>query len=204
MTNKKASNIISGKNAIIMPEGESLKTTFDKIVVENHKDSLARSHKRKVPVNIGTYHYAEANTTGPTKHTGNPADAIGTILQDAGTPISTGQPATLLYKKLPDDMILITGFEGFLSLDELEKKYGKEIADTYFSYDNHMAKEYYADGEIIINVETDDENRDIVRPGSVYEKVEFSKLIAHVKKCGGLLHDIIQVCNGGEVKRIEI
>ena len=40
--------------------------------------------------------------------------------------------------------------------------------------------------------------------GSFHNKEVFSKIIAHVKKCGGLLHDIIQAVEKGEVKQIRI
>jgi hypothetical protein len=112
--------------------------------------------------------------------------------------------ATILYKKLPDNMILITGFENFLTADELTKKYGEDIADTYFAYDYHMAKEYYADGTILLSVDFNDEDCDTVRPGNVYQKHEFHKLVEHIRKCGGLLHDIIAAVNNGETKMITI
>jgi hypothetical protein len=118
--------------------------------------------------------------------------------------VVSSKPATILYKKLPDDMILITGFEGFLMADELEKKYGKLITETYAAYEYHIVKEFYSNGQESLEVVFNDEDRDGVCVNDVYGKHEFSKIIAHVKKCGGLLHDIIQAVNGGEVKRITI
>jgi hypothetical protein len=109
----------------------------------------------------------------------------------------TGKPATIFYKKLPNDMILITGFENFLSLEEIFDKYGKVIAKTYFDFPYHMAG--MTGALYLVGLNT---TPTIV--GKVLSKDDFSKLVTHVKKCGGLLHDIIQACDKGEVKRIEI
>jgi len=108
-----------------------------------------------------------------------------------------GKPAVILYKKLPDDMILITGFEGFLSLEEIFDKYGKVVAKTYVSFPYHMAG--ITEALYLVGL-----NGTPTTVGKVLSKDEFSRLVAHVKKCGGLLHDIILACDKGEVKRIEI
>jgi hypothetical protein len=155
MVTKKASNIFSGKNARILP-------------------APVRSHHKKVPHNIGTYHY----------------------VQPPGKP--TGNPATILYKKLPDDMILITGFENFKSIDDILDQYGRVIAITYNDYPSHMS------GDVSGILLYGNNGKSSLRIGETCDKDEFSKIIAHVKKCGGLLHDIIQACDKGEVKRIEI
>lgn len=170
---KKASNIFSGK-ATIIPAGESLQSRFDKAVGENHKASLPRSHKKKVSTVL-------------------PATEFGASFWK-----STGHPATILYKKLPDDMILITGFENFMDADAILDKYGRRVAFTYTSYSYNMS----GVAEIIFLVGLP--GIISVRIGYVCSKDTFSKIIAHVKKCGGLLHDIIQACDKGEVKRIEI
>ena len=148
-----------------------------------------RSHKKKVPIvanhlfldgkeiggvmtNPPTYHYAEAN---PTTH-----------------------PATILYKKLPDDMILITGFENFKSIDDILDQYGRIVTTAYSAYPSHMSGlpgTMFLDGLFGFGA---------VRIGQVYNKKDFSTIIAHVKKCGCLLHDIIQAVEKGEVKRVEI
>jgi len=128
-----------------------------------------RSHHKKVILTIGTYH-----------------------------PKPIGKPATILYKKLPDDMILITGFENFLDVEAILDKYGRRVASTYTSYPYNMS------GITEAIFLTGLQGVASARIGYVCSKDTFSKLIAHVKKCGGLLHDIIQAVNGGEVKRIEI
>jgi hypothetical protein len=108
------------------------------------------------------------------------------------------KPATILYKKLPDDMILITGFENFKSIDDILDQYGRVIAITYNNYPSRMSGD--ASGILLYG----NNGKSSLRIGEVCEKVEFSKIIAHVKKCGGLLHDIIQAVEKGEVKQIRI
>jgi hypothetical protein len=110
------------------------------------------------------------------------------------------KPATILYKKLPDDMILITGFENFLSVVELEKKYGEVIADTYTKYPDKMVKVFDTFGVVRVHFGYND----TVCIGDVFPKKAYCGFVQRVRKCGGLLHDIIQAVNGGEVKRIEI
>jgi len=170
----KSKNVISGKNAKIYPKGESIQTSYDRMKKEVKKmiPAPARSHKKKVPMvlpetEFSTYHYAKEDT-----------------------PFPAGKPATILYKKLPDDMILITGFENFLSLDEILDKYGKRVAKAYSDYPHHMTgdtKVVALSGVLI--------HQSLVI-GDLFDKAKFSQIIAHVKKCGGLLHDIIQAVNG--------
>jgi hypothetical protein len=140
---------------------------------------------------------AATTLTGDVMKKKSPSSKIALPAPDF-TPKPTGKPATILYKKLPDDMILITGFEGFLSLDEIFDKYGRVVATTYSGYSYYI---YGMPGSIFVSGLA---AFGAVRTGQIYNKVEFSHLIAHVKKCGVLLHDIIQAVNAGEVKRIEI
>jgi hypothetical protein len=108
------------------------------------------------------------------------------------------KPATILYKKLPDDMILITGFENFLSIDDILDRYGREIATVYATFSYQMSgiqSAIFLSGLVGFGA---------IRTGQVYGNQDFSTIIAHVKKCGGLLHDIIRAVDGGEIKRIEI
>jgi hypothetical protein len=110
------------------------------------------------------------------------------------------KPATILYKKLPDDMILITGFENFMGLDDIFDKYGRHIATLYDQYENHI----FCHNDVLYIYGISLSCGGIVMIWQRLSKNEFSNLITHVKKCGGLLHDIILACNKGEVKRIEI
>jgi len=71
-------------------------------------------------------------------------------------PVKSNQstkPATILYKKLPDDMILIAGFENFLSLEEIKSKYGDAIMKVYFDFPCHMSR--YVDGVRLSGFRTD-------------------------------------------------
>ena len=106
--------------------------------------------------------------------------------------------ATILYNKLPDNMILITGFEGFLDMERILDNYGRKVASAYSSYPYNMS----GSSEFIFPVGLS--GISYVRIGHVYNKKAFSDIVSHVKKCGGLLHDIIQAVNSGEVKRITI
>jgi hypothetical protein len=108
------------------------------------------------------------------------------------------KPATILYKKLPDDMILITGFENFLDIEGILDKYGRKVASTYTAYPYNMS------GVDVVIFPVGLSGITSIRTGYVCNKSGFSKIVSHVKKCGGLLHDIIQAVNSGEVKRITI
>ncbi|MFH1146830.1 MAG: hypothetical protein V1736_03900 [Pseudomonadota bacterium] len=110
-----------------------------------------------------------------------------------------GKSATILYKKLPDDMILITGFEGFLNIDEILDKYGRTIAIAYNAYPSHMTG--FPNMISLVGIQS---NLSTIVIGQIHCKGAFSTIVAHVKKCGALLHDIIQACDKGEVKRIKI
>ena len=106
--------------------------------------------------------------------------------------------ATILYKKLPDDMILIAGFKGFMLMNDIIDKYGRIVAITYDNYPSRMTGD--VNGILLYG----NNGKSSLRIGEVCEKVEFSKIIAHIKKCGSLLHDIIIAVSEGEVKRIQI
>jgi hypothetical protein len=181
----KSKNIISGKNAKIYPKCGSIGTSYDRVSADIKKiiSTPARSHKKKMSL------------TEPCIPWGKVEELRATSLD---TPKPTPKPATILYKKLPDDMILIVGLEGFMSIDDILDKYGRIIAITYNNYPSRMS------GDVIGIVLYGNNGKSSLRIGEVCDKAEFSKIIAHVKKCGGLLHDIIQAINGGEVKRIEI
>jgi len=107
-------------------------------------------------------------------------------------------PATILYKKLPADMILIVGFENFLTMDDILDKYGRVVTVTYNNYPVRMVGDV---GGIIVY---GGNGKQSLRIGEVLKKDEFSKTIAHIKKCGSLLHDIITAVNDEEVSRIKI
>ena len=173
----KSKNIISGKNAKIYPKGGSIGTSYDR--VKDEFNTLKRSHHKKAPPAMSVREISKLT------------------LKNIGLK-STGKPATILYKKLPDNMILITGFENFKSIDNILDQYGRVVAITYNNYPSRMSGD--VNGLLLYG----NNGKSSLRIGEVCDKAEFSKIIAHVKRCGGLLHNIIQACDKGEVKRIEI
>jgi len=108
------------------------------------------------------------------------------------------KPATILYKKLPDNMILITGFENFLTADELMDKYGRVIAKAYNDYPYHMTASLSA-----VFMEGLD-RVSFIAAGQLFHKNDFTQIRNHINRCGSLLHDIIAAVNGGQEKRITI
>jgi hypothetical protein len=112
--------------------------------------------------------------------------------------VNVSKPATILYKKLPDNMILITGFENFLTMRGIQEKYGWDVISVYGGYPDYMML-----GTECIHIYKD-HSASTVPLNKIYNKKDFSSLIAHVKKCGSLLHDIIAAVNDGQVKRITI
>lgn len=134
--------------------------------------------------------------------------------------VNVSKLATILYKKLPDNMILITGFENFLTADEVKAKFGEEVARIYFGYTSSMDKKFTEKGGVNIQIGRKSffmvtaievkgpakliNDCHIVAMGDIYRKQDFSKLIGRVKKCGSLLHDIIAAVNGGQEKKITI
>jgi len=125
----------------------------------------------------------------------------GKIVKNAIIASSSSNPipksATILYKKLPDNMILITGFENFLTADELLDKYGRVVAKAYLDYPYNMAASL---GAVFLK----GAGFSFVSIGQVLNKCDFSTIVAHVKKCGSLLHDIVVAVNDGDVNRIKI
>jgi len=119
-------------------------------------------------------------------------------------------PATIHYQKLPEGRILIVGFENFLSMDDIKEKHGDIIHDAYFQYpyfmdlctdtdngEKYLSMVHYGGGEDINSIQ-------VVSKYDIITRKEFSKIVAHVKKCGQLLHDIIDARLCGTVKSIKI
>lgn len=161
-----------GKDEKFFPENE-FSDLLDAVLA-----AKPRSHKKKVPTVL-------------------PPTEFGNLMNEIAD-MERPKPATILYKKLPDDMILITGFENFLSIDDLIDRYGRVIATVYATFSYKMSGEQ---GAIFLSGMA---GFGLIRAWQVYCKQDFSRIIAHVKKCGSLLHDIIRACNEGEVKRVEI
>jgi len=131
------------------------------------------------------------------KETGIPSKKLVLPAVDF-SPTIHEKSATILYKKLPDNMILIVGFENFLTIDDIMNRYGMTVAKIYADFPCHMAGK-----DSVVSI-FDSGSVKSIATNQIYRKSEFSKIVSDVKKCGGLLHDIIVVVNGGEVKRIQI
>jgi hypothetical protein len=113
-------------------------------------------------------------------------------------------PATILYRRMPGDMILIVGFENFLSAEELKSKYGETITEIYLSYQNHLERKSYTDGSIYIQIlEGMEAFFDRLDIGDLLPRKVFSNIVADVKKAGSLLHEVI-LAQGNDIRRIEI
>ena len=153
---------------------------------------------------------------GPKPFKGMIKDAMNELAD-----VKFSKPATILYKKLPDNMILITGFENFLTADEVKAKFGEEVARIYFNYNDSMVKKFTDTGAVNVQVgkpifglptlslwlgssKLANDGSRTISISDIYRKQDFSKLIGRVKKCGSLLHDVIAAVNDGQVKRITI
>jgi hypothetical protein len=118
--------------------------------------------------------------------------------------LTTVKSAQICYKKLPCDKILITGFWNILTAYEIRLAYGKQIADIYFRGEDCIKKVYCQDGNEAIEVYQSNIDYCTIRIGSVYKKKMFEEIVMQVKKCGNILHEIIEAVNGGEEKTINI
>jgi hypothetical protein len=107
--------------------------------------------------------------------------------------------SAILYKKMPGDMILITGFRNILTADEIEKKYGKSVIRVYERSDKAIVGRYNGSGEFGI---FGPDARAF--PGAVYFKKDFAKLVVTLKNAGKLLAGIVAACKNSEVKEVEL
>lgn len=120
--------------------------------------------------------------------------------------------ARVLYKHTTDGMIQIVGLEGFLTMDKIEKKYGKEVRLQY-------QKDVSCDGgktgnNYMIQGTKDYTNEQCVRfwltkpvfLGDKYTKEKFHELVSTMKLCGKRLSEIVKQVRSqkDDVKVIEI
>ena len=91
-----------------------------------------------------------------------------------------------------------------MTADEVKLKYGEVIANTYLlgSF-THIQKAFTEKGEPFIWICLP-ELTDRIFINTTCSKKQFGWMIATVKKCGSLLHEIIAAVNYGPVKRITI
>ena len=98
--------------------------------------------------------------------------------------------ATILYQRMPEGLVLIKGFRGFLTSEELETKYGKEVTAVYFSLPINVEKVVERNGEVAIELFRQGEECGMINKGDVFSGKEFSKVLGSVRKCGELLEQI--------------
>ena len=104
-------------------------------------------------------------------------------------------PMTILCQRMPEGMVIIKGFENFLTRKELEEKYGEDIVNIYFASPVHAEKIFYASGQSRIEIEINEFRLIQISSGDVMTNKDFSKVCANIKKCGELLHKIIDFQN---------
>jgi hypothetical protein len=107
--------------------------------------------------------------------------------------------AAILYKRMPGDMILVTGFRNILTAEQIEQKYGKDIFTVYMAGD-FVTGFYGGDGKFGIFVGFGVR----IMPGKVYKKKDFAKLVATMKSAGKLLAEIMVACKSSEVRMVEL
>jgi len=106
--------------------------------------------------------------------------------------IAASVPLTAIqYRNLPGDKVIITGFYGFLSLKEIGEQCGKDILNVYEENNYRTELQYDHDGEERLRLYDDiDDTFTDVFVGEVFDKDDFSEIIAFFKKCGKYLHDL--------------
>lgn len=106
--------------------------------------------------------------------------------------IAASSPLTAIqYRNLPGNKVIITGFYGFLSLKEIGEQCGKDILNVYEENNYRTELQYDHDGEERLRLYDDiDDTFTDVFVGEVFDKDDFSEIIAFVKKCGKYLHDL--------------
>jgi hypothetical protein len=130
---------------------------------------------------------------------------------------------------MPGDKIIITGFHGIMTSDELRKRFGDEIANIYLSYPGHVNKKFTDQGHETLllwdadkrldkrldsNVKIENDislwgkevavnSLECIHAGRIITKKHFSRIVSEVKNAGKLLSEIIRSV-GGEEKNIKI
>ena len=111
------------------------------------------------------------------------------------------------YTKFPGNLIRIEGFGNVLSEAEIAFEYGQPVADLYFdeACPIAMRRNYCQDGEESILIEDSEEDGPIyIHLGAIFSKDEFSELVNKMKKCGSILHEIIETNKDIRIKTVKI
>ena len=106
--------------------------------------------------------------------------------------IGKGNIARVFYEKQENGTFLIVGLENFLSIEGIERKYGKRVRERYFSQLNSMWRIIPLEAEKGIHVTfITPRTRDLITE-TFYTKEEFTESIAEAKLCGSTLSRIIK------------
>ena len=123
---------------------------------------------------------------------------LETVMRESST-------SAILYKKMPGDMILITGFRNILTADEIEKQYGGDVYRVYERSHKYVFGRYNGSGQFGIVLGQGMENvNSHYFPDAVYPKKDFAKLVVTLKSAGKLLAEIVAACKNAEVKEVEL
>jgi len=109
--------------------------------------------------------------------------------------------ATISCLNMPGDMIVVTGFDNFLTIGELAVKYGNKISDIYLAHPDSFVKRFNPfTGEGCVSIQGEE-----IEIGDVFDKKDFSKIISSIKMGGKALAEIIAICgNPSLVRKIKI
>lgn len=95
----------------------------------------------------------------------------------------------ICYKKLPGDKVIITGFYGFLTAQEIKENYGEEVYNAYSSNLFSMCLEYNTNGEERLMV-FDPHISVMITIGKVFSNETFANIRKVIKQCGNYLHEL--------------
>src|SRR3990172_6970393 len=106
--------------------------------VTKSKNIISGKNAKITPPPKRSHHNKASPGKGP-KYNGTPfKKTLSDLMNELGD-FERPKPATILYKKLPDNMILITGFENFKSIDNILDQHGRVVAITYNNYPSRMS-----------------------------------------------------------------
>jgi hypothetical protein len=96
----------------------------------------------------------------------------------------------ICYKKLPGDKVIITGFYGFLTEEEIEEQHGKDVYNAYAINEDNVFLRYDVNGIEYLVLSTANEFTFNIKVGKVMTKKKFSEIKSIIKQCGNYLHEL--------------
>lgn len=107
--------------------------------------------------------------------------------------------ARILYKNISHDRVVILGFEGIMTANEIKEKYLRVVYDAYFKKKESMCLHRQSDDSFVLSI-----HNEIVKAPQVMDSKNFSALIADMKKCGKRLAEIIKANRENPIKEVRI